>query len=131
MDWRAWLRVAHFGECLSDGDSSGRIEEECSQFGFSGGCHDILDYLGDVENGVTLNDILQSFPAKESSSSNLIVMVKDKTDAKLGNEFLLQLAGEDSVRSQIPIVACQWLLDSIGDFELQKTDDTKYKMKSE
>ena len=87
--------------------------------------------VGDVENGVTLNDILQSFPAKESSSSNLIVMVKDKTDAKLGNEFLLQLAGEDSVRSQIPIVACQWLLDSIGDFELQKTDDTKYKMKSE
>jgi len=79
--------------------------------------------LGAPGNGPILINALQS--VEEGSHSNIIVMVKDKSDSKLGSEFLNQLnsvtsMAEDKV-SQIPVVSCQWLFDSIGEFEAKDT----------
>ena len=69
--------------------------------------------LGAHESSSSLNDALQ-YCAEEGSKC--IVMVKEKSDAKLGIEFLNQLVKDKA--SQIPVVACQWVLDTIGDFEV-------------
>ncbi|KAL7534352.1 hypothetical protein ACHAXR_005812 [Thalassiosira sp. AJA248-18] len=90
--------------------------------------------LGASENDPTLNEELQSIT--DGSRRKTIVMVKDKSDAKLGSEFINQLnsvaswAGE-ARDSQICVVSCQWLLDSIGEFEAQDKGSTKMEVQNE
>lgn len=79
--------------------------------------------MGATEDGPVLEDALQSTIKKKGFSSNgIVIMVKEKSDSKLGNEFLDQLNSAVTV-SQIPIVSSQWLLDSIGDFEVKETSE--------
>lgn len=82
---------------------------------------------GALENGPSLNDTLQSIE-EERPDNKFIVMVKDKSNAKLGGQFLNQMKSVASLAekdvTQIPVVPCQWLLDSIGEFEAQ--DTSKY-----
>ena len=71
------------------------------------------------DDGSTLNDALQTI-GENASEGKVIVMVKDKSEAKLGTDLRNQLAANASSAGdkilQIPVVSCQWLLDSIGDF---------------
>ena len=57
---------------------------------------------------------------RQLERGKVIVMVKDKSEAKLGTDLRNQLAANASSAGdkilQIPVVSCQWLLDSIGDF---------------
>lgn len=53
-----------------------------------------------------------------SSQHKLLVMVKDKSDVKVGIDFLAQLNLKGAV---LPVVSCLWLLDSIGEFEVKET----------
>jgi hypothetical protein len=76
--------------------------------------------LGAYRNGPTLKDILRSRIEDRSSSEprHLLVMLKGESDAmSLGKEFLSQMSVEDA---EVPVVSCQWLLDSIGEFEVQE-----------
>ena len=72
--------------------------------------------LGASESGPTLHDAIHS----KGCQSKVIVMVKDKSDVKLGHDFNKLLAKD--AMSPIPIVSCQWLLDSIGEFEAKEPD---------
>lgn len=54
----------------------------------------------------------------QHKSCNILVMVKDKSDEKVGIDFLAQLNLKSAV---LPVVSCQWLLDSIGEFEAKET----------
>eukprot|EP00585_Thalassiosira_rotula_P011384 CAMPEP_0196135148 /NCGR_PEP_ID=MMETSP0910-20130528/3889_1 /TAXON_ID=49265 /ORGANISM="Thalassiosira rotula, Strain GSO102" /LENGTH=833 /DNA_ID=CAMNT_0041395247 /DNA_START=325 /DNA_END=2826 /DNA_ORIENTATION=- len=79
--------------------------------------------LGATEDSPIFEDALQSSIKKKGFSSNgIVIMVKEKSDSKLGDEFLDQLKSVVTV-SQIPIVSSQWLLDSIGDFEVKGTSE--------
>jgi hypothetical protein len=49
---------------------------------------------------------------------NLLVMVKASSDVKVGKDFLSQFNSKCEV---LPVVSCQWLLDSIGEFEVKET----------
>eukprot|EP00584_Thalassiosira_punctigera_P024426 CAMPEP_0172575762 /NCGR_PEP_ID=MMETSP1067-20121228/137373_1 /TAXON_ID=265564 ORGANISM="Thalassiosira punctigera, Strain Tpunct2005C2" /NCGR_SAMPLE_ID=MMETSP1067 /ASSEMBLY_ACC=CAM_ASM_000444 /LENGTH=630 /DNA_ID=CAMNT_0013368413 /DNA_START=450 /DNA_END=2342 /DNA_ORIENTATION=+ len=85
--------------------------------------------LGALENGSSFEDALQSSVEEEGSDSNsIIVMVKDKSDSKLATEFLNQMSSVDPSMakgkvSKIPVVSCEWLLDSIGEFEVKSTSE--------
>ena len=73
--------------------------------------------LGDTHDGATLNDTLQS-----TIEGKIIVMVNEKSDAKMGSDFLSLIAPlTQGKASQIPVVSCQWLLDSIGEYKAQET----------
>jgi hypothetical protein len=54
----------------------------------------------------------------QHKSCNILVMVKDKSDEKVGIDFIAQLNLKGAV---LPVVSCQWLLDSIGEFEAKET----------
>ena len=76
---------------------------------------------GSPDGGTTLNEALQSTPG--GAHSNTFVMVKDKHEAKVGSEFINVLKStlaEDKL-SDIHVVSCHWLLDSIGEFGVQIT----------
>ena len=76
--------------------------------------------LGADRNGPTLKDILRSRIEDRSSSEprHLLVMLKGESDAmSLGKELLSQMSVEDA---DLPVISCQWLLDSIGEFEVQE-----------
>jgi hypothetical protein len=76
--------------------------------------------LGADQNGPILKDVLRSRIEDRPSSElcHLLVMVKDESDAKsLGKDFISQMSLEDA---DLAVVSCQWLLDSIGEFEAQK-----------
>jgi hypothetical protein len=45
-------------------------------------------------------------------------MLKGESDAmSLGKELLSQMSVEDA---DLPVISCQWLLDSIGEFKVQE-----------
>ena len=76
--------------------------------------------LGADRNGPTLKDILRSRIEDRSSSEprHLLVMLKGESDAmSLGKELLSQMSVEDA---DLPVISCQWILDSIGEFEVQE-----------
>jgi len=74
--------------------------------------------LGGLEDGTTLVDALQTGSKEVSCTDNVVVMVKDLSDSKLASEFFSQMSPLLNVNSH-PLVTCQWLLDSIGDFEVK------------
>jgi len=78
---------------------------------------------GSQESGPTLRDALLSME-ESKSPRKIIVMIKDKSEAKLGSEFLNHLHSVSSSAKneilQIPVVSCQWLLDSVGEFHAQE-----------
>ena len=78
----------------------------------------------DGNNGETLNDSLQS-ASGEGDTNKVVVMVRDRSDLKLGIEFINQLT-DGTKASQIPVVSCQWLLDCIGDFEGSAQETVAY-----
>jgi len=78
----------------------------------------------DGNDGETLNDRLQS-ASGEGDTNKVVVMVRDRSDLKLGIELLNQLTDADKA-SQIPVVSCQWLLDCIGDFEGSAQETSAY-----
>ena len=77
--------------------------------------------LGSSDGGTTLNEALQS--TSGGAHSKTFVMVKDKHDAKVGSEFINMLKSTlaENKLSEIHVVSCQWLLDSIGEFGVQIT----------
>ena len=90
-----------------------------------------VDQLSDVKSAVSLganinnqttlehdlNDCLEG--RSQHKPRNLLVMVKDSSDIKVGIDFLAQLNLNGSVLPAV--VTCQWLLDSIGEFEVKET----------
>ena len=73
----------------------------------------------------TLNNVLESFANASSKKNhkvnNVVALVRDKTNLKFGREFLDQYFSFASLPElQIPLVTCEWLLDSIGDFEAKQ-----------
>jgi hypothetical protein len=76
--------------------------------------------LGFDHDGPALREVLQSRIEDGSTSGprHLLLMVKDESDVKsLGKAFLSHMSLEDA---KIAVVSCQWLLDSIGEFEAQE-----------
>ena len=51
-----------------------------------------------------------------SNGDKTLIVVKDRSSAKLGREILTAVSGDIN----IPIVSCDWLLDSIGDFDVKQ-----------
>ena len=51
LNGRGGLMPAHFDESFSEGYHGLGADEEACEFGFSGGRHDVLDYLGYCEDG--------------------------------------------------------------------------------
>lgn len=74
--------------------------------------------LGGLEDGTTLSDALQTGSKEVSCTDNVVVMVKDLYDSRLASDFFSQMSPLLNVKSH-PLVTCQWLLDSIGDFEVK------------
>ena len=52
-----------------------------------------------------------------TAGDKTLIVVNDRPSAKLGKEVLTAINGDPKV----PIVSCNWLLDSIGDFEVKQT----------
>ena len=51
LNGRGGMIPAHFDESFSEGYHGLGADEEACEFGFSGGRHDVLDYLGYCEDG--------------------------------------------------------------------------------
>ena len=73
-----------------------------------------------LEGSLTLNDALQ-----DGTGGKVIVMVNNKSDTKLGTDFLAQyesFASDWSTKSgSIDVVSCDWIFDCIGDFQVHKS----------
>merc|ERR1712003_327527 len=74
--------------------------------------------LGGPKNGSTLENELQSSLKEGSCTDTIVIMVKDHLDSLLRSVLNQLWPGK-----VFPLVPCQWLLDSIGDFEIKKTSD--------
>ncbi|KAL7514529.1 hypothetical protein ACHAXN_011756 [Cyclotella atomus] len=77
--------------------------------------------LPDLEESPTLQHLLDTW----KPSSNVIAMVKDSSCIKFAEEFLSQYftaaALTSSTRDQIRILTSDWVLDSIGEFDVKNT----------
>jgi hypothetical protein len=54
LDGCAWLQPTHFDESLTEEDHFLGYGVESAEFGFGGGRHDKLHYLGDGENQIVV-----------------------------------------------------------------------------
>lgn len=80
------------------------------------------DQIVNVKNARPLganNESLDSLEhdLRQNQPELLLVMVKGTSDVKVGNDFLVQLNMKGTT---FPVVSCQWLLDSIGEFEVKE-----------
>eukprot|EP00984_Skeletonema_dohrnii_P012955 scaffold5311_cov124-Skeletonema_dohrnii-CCMP3373.AAC.7 len=84
-----------------------------------------LSPLGHLEGSPTLKDVLQSYlDSKDDTGEKVVAMVKDKSDTKLGTDFLVQFksfASDSNDDGVIDVVSCDWLFDCIGDFQVHKS----------
>ena len=73
---------------------------------------------------LTLKDVVQSyFGSNGDTEGKVVAMVKDKSDTKLGTEFLAQFtsfASDSNDNGIVDVVSCDWLFDCIGDFQVHK-----------
>ena len=81
--------------------------------------------LGHLEGSPTLKDVLQSYlDSKDETDEKVVAMMKDKSDTKLGTDFLAQIksfASDSNDDGVIDVVSCDWLFDCIGDFQVHKS----------
>ena len=49
--------MPHFGECVLRGDCRAAVDVEGANFGFGGGGHDGLNYLGDGQDTAIIRQI--------------------------------------------------------------------------
>ena len=79
--------------------------------------------LGHPEGAPTLKEAMQACIDSEEDRK-FIVMVKDKSDTKLGTDFIAQYksftTSESNETGSIDVVSCDWLFDCIGDFQVHK-----------
>lgn len=75
---------------------------------------------------LTLKDVVQSyFGSNDDTEGKVVAMVKDKSDTKLGTEFLAQFssfASDSNDEGVVDVVSCDWLFDCIGDFQVHKSE---------
>mmetsp|Transcript_4498 Transcript_4498/g.6877 ORF Transcript_4498/g.6877 Transcript_4498/m.6877 type:complete len:721 (+) Transcript_4498:103-2265(+) len=83
-----------------------------------------LNPMGYPEGFPTLKNVVQSyFDSKDEG--RVIAMVRDKSDTKLGTDFIAQcvpfVASDPNDNDVIDVISCDWLFDCIGDFQVHKS----------
>ena len=86
-----------------------------------------LSPLGHPEGSpLTLKDaVLSYFDSTNDIEGKIVAMVKDKSDTKLGTEFLSQFSSfacDSNDKGVAGVVSCDWLFDCIGDFQVHKSE---------
>ncbi|KAL7455105.1 hypothetical protein ACHAWC_006681, partial [Mediolabrus comicus] len=79
--------------------------------------------LGHPDGAPTLKEAMRACIDSEEDRK-FIVMVKNKSDTKLGTDFIAQYksftTSESNETGSIDVVSCDWLFDCIGDFQVHK-----------
>ncbi len=83
-----------------------------------------LSPVGCPEGSSMLKDAVQSYFGSSKDEGKVVAMVRDKSDTKLGTDFIAQCVpflSDPNDNDVIDVISCDWLFDCIGDFQVHKS----------